>query len=207
MALNGRKAQAARNDELIVAAARAVFIADPSAPIAAVADHAGVGISALYRRYPSKDDLLRKLCLDGLETHIETLEAALADDSDAWTVFEKFMRRAVDTDTHSITIALAGRFTPSQALYDAATHAGRLGTELMDRTRRANAIRADFSDADLGAVFEQMAAIHIGDEERTRSLRQRYLTLVLDGLRTATTPLPGSPPTVEERALRWVAQD
>ncbi|MFD8499771.1 TetR/AcrR family transcriptional regulator [Amycolatopsis sp. NPDC059657] len=204
MALNGRKAQAARNDEIIVAAAREVFIADPSAPIAAVADHAGVGISALYRRYPSKDDLLRKLCFDGLMTHIETLEAALSDDSDAWTVFETFMRRVVEKDTHSITIALAGKFTPSQELYDAAGRAGRLGAELMDRTRQAGAIRADFSDADLGAVFEQMAAIHIGDEERTSALRQRYLTLVLDGLRTATTPLPSTPPTLEERAQRWV---
>ncbi|SDY98045.1 DNA-binding transcriptional regulator, AcrR family [Amycolatopsis xylanica] len=203
MALNGRKAQAARNDEIIVAAAREVFIADPSAPIAAVADHAGVGISALYRRYPSKDDLLRKLCFDGLMTHIETLEAALADDGDAWTVFETFMRRVVEKDTHSITIALAGKFTPSEELYDAAARAGRLGTELMDRTRKAGAIRADFSDADLGAVFEQLAAIHIGDEERTSALRQRYLTLVLDGLRTATTPLPGTPPTLEERAQRW----
>ncbi len=48
--LSGRKAQAARNDTLILAAARAVFTADPSAPIAAVAERAGVGISALYRR-------------------------------------------------------------------------------------------------------------------------------------------------------------
>lgn len=66
--LSGRKAQAARNDQLIMASARAVFVADPSAPIAAVAEHAGVGISALYRRFPSKEELLRQLSLDGLHT-------------------------------------------------------------------------------------------------------------------------------------------
>ena len=65
-ALSGRQAQAARNDEVILAAARAVFVADPSAPISAVAERAGVGISALYRRYASKEELLRKLCSDGL---------------------------------------------------------------------------------------------------------------------------------------------
>ena len=64
-ALSGRRGQAARNDEVILAAARDVFLADPKAPIAAVAERAGVGISALYRRYASKDDLLRTLCSTG----------------------------------------------------------------------------------------------------------------------------------------------
>jgi AcrR family transcriptional regulator len=45
----------------------------------ALADHiAGVGISALYRRYPSKEDLLRELARDGLTRYIEDLHAALA---------------------------------------------------------------------------------------------------------------------------------
>ena len=35
--MSGRRAQAARNDTLILAAARDVFLADPTAPIAAVA--------------------------------------------------------------------------------------------------------------------------------------------------------------------------
>ena len=48
--MSGRKAQAARNDEVILDAARAVFVADPGAPVSAVADAAGVGMSALYRR-------------------------------------------------------------------------------------------------------------------------------------------------------------
>src|SRR5580693_4530582 len=61
-ALPGRQGQARRNDALILEAAREVFLNDPKAPVAAVAEHAGVGISALYQRYPSKEDLLRRLC-------------------------------------------------------------------------------------------------------------------------------------------------
>src|SRR2546421_12720091 len=64
--LSGRKAQAARNDQRILDSARAVFLADPEAPIAAVAEHAGVGISALYRRYRSKEELLQRLAGGGL---------------------------------------------------------------------------------------------------------------------------------------------
>lgn len=203
--LSGRKAQAARNDQLIVEAAREVFIADPSAPIAAVAERAGVGISALYRRYPSKEDLLRKLCADGLALYTSIVEVAVADDGDPWVAFETYMRGIVDSDTHSVTNALAGTFTPSQELYAAAECAGRLNERLVERTVRAGVVRPDLDVGDLGVLFEQLAAIHIGDEQRTREVRQRYLTIVLDGLRhpPVSTPLPSHAPTAEERAAQW----
>ena len=51
--LSGRRAEAARNDERILEAARAVFVADPGAPISAVAEHAGVGVGARFRRFES----------------------------------------------------------------------------------------------------------------------------------------------------------
>jgi AcrR family transcriptional regulator len=207
--MSGRKAQAARNDTLIVEAARKVFVAEPAAPIAAVAEAAGVGISALYRRYPSKEDLLRKVCADGLATYTSIVQAAVDDtDGEPWAVFETFMRRVIETDTHSITVALAGTFTPTPDLWGAAENSGRLNAELMARTKKAGVIRPDVTDADLGVIFEQLAAVHEGDERRTNDLRQRYLTLILDGMRTppATTPLPGEPPNTDERAARWAVK-
>src|SRR2546423_1938241 len=84
--LPGRRGQAARNDTLILDAAREVFLADPKAPIAAVAERAGVGISALYRRYAGKEDLLRRLCHDGLRRFIAEAEAADAE-PDGWAAF------------------------------------------------------------------------------------------------------------------------
>nr|BFE81929.1 hypothetical protein GCM10020093_045300 [Planobispora longispora] len=54
-------------------------------------------------------------------------------------------------------------------------------------------------------LFEQIAAIHLGDEERTAQMRHRYLALVLDGLRlTSAEPLPGPPPAAEEIGRRWI---
>src|SRR6202162_5687561 len=75
--LSGRQAEAARNDQRILESARAVFVADPGAPITAVAKHAGVGISALYTRYGSKEELLRTLCTDGLMIVVEQAENAI----------------------------------------------------------------------------------------------------------------------------------
>src|SRR5437764_12184527 len=97
--MSGRQAEAARNDQRILDSARAVFIADPGAPITAVAKHAGVGISALYSRYASKEELLRKLCTDGLQAFVAETEAALADDRNHWIVLASYLRRLVDADT------------------------------------------------------------------------------------------------------------
>src|SRR2546423_10456033 len=98
--LSGRRTQAARNDGAILEAARAVFLADPKAPIAAVAERAGVGISALYRRYANKEDLLRKLCHDGLRRFIAEAEAA-SGEPDGWQALTGFLARVVEADVHS----------------------------------------------------------------------------------------------------------
>src|SRR6476620_5593420 len=116
--LSGRRSQAARNDDRILAAAREVFVADADAPISAVASRAGVGISALYRRYPSKEDLLRQLCRDGLRLYVEEAEAAVADTGDAWEAFGRFLRRIVEADVHSLTVRLAGTFGPTPDMYE-----------------------------------------------------------------------------------------
>jgi AcrR family transcriptional regulator len=202
--LSGRRAQAALNDARILEAARDVFVADPGAPISAVAKRAGVGISALYRRYAGKEDLLRQLCADGLRRYIEAAEAAVADDGDAWAAFVRFMGRIVEEDPHSLTLRLAGSFTPTEEMQREAERAEELNVRLFERTKASGAIRPDLTVNDLSLLFEQVAAVRLGDEERTRELRRRYLALLLDALRTPLpAPLPGPPPSLEELSRRW----
>jgi AcrR family transcriptional regulator len=202
--LNGRRAQAARNDELILASARAVFAADPAAPIAAVAEHAGVGISALYRRCASKEDLLRRLCADAVRLYNREAEAALGDRGDSWSVFRRFMRRVVAADLYALTLRLAGTFTPDSGLRREALTAQELSTRLFERTKAAGAIRPDVVLDDIALIFEQVAVIRLVDEQRTRRLRERSLTLMLDALRQSPAdPLPGPPPAREEITRRW----
>jgi AcrR family transcriptional regulator len=208
--LRGRQAEAARNDQLILDAAREVFIADPAAPVSEVAKRAGVGIAALYRRYPSKEDMLRKLSGDGLHRYIAEAEQALADGRDAWTAFAAFMGRVVTADTHSLTQRLAGTFTPTEELYRDAARAQDLNVALFERVRAAGAIRPDVVVDDIAWVLEMAAAVRLRDPQRTSELRQRYLALLLDGLRPpgshppgSPAPLPGPPPTWAEIGDRW----
>jgi AcrR family transcriptional regulator len=200
--MDGRRAQAARNDTAILDAARAVYAADPEAPIAAVAVRAGVGISALYRRYPSKEVLLRKLCGDGLRESIAAAEAALADEGDAWKVFRRYMTRVVEADAHTLSSRLAVSLErSSEALWQDVTKAQDLRERVFKRAQKGGAVRPDAVPEDIGNVFEQLSAIRGPSAQRTQELRKRYLTLQLDGLRPRkkAQPLPGPPPRVRDR--------
>src|SRR4029453_10210104 len=152
---------------------------------------AGVGISALYRRYPSKEKLLRRLCGDGLAAYIAAAEEALADGGDPWGGCARFLRRVVDSDPHSLPARLAGTFTPTDELNRDAGIAQELNERLVERARAAGAIRDDLDVNDLSMVFEQLASIRLGDEARTRQLRHRYLALLLGAIHgPASPPLP-----------------
>ncbi len=204
--LSGRQAAARRNDVAILAAARAVFVANPGAPIAAVAERAGVNISGLYRRFASKEDLLRQLCRDGLQAYVDIARAALDDEAgDPWEVFATFMRRVVEADSHALTVKLAGSFQPTEDLWRNGVDAEQLHAQLIARTQAAGALRADLDPEDLSFIFEQLTSLKAATPERTAQLRARYLALHLDALRApGRTPLPGPPPTAEEQRGRWL---
>jgi AcrR family transcriptional regulator len=201
--LSGRQAQARRNDPRIRQAAREVFTADPDAPMSAVAARAGVGISALYRRYASKEDLLRQVARDGLARYLEEAEAAVADDGDPWDAFVAFMARLLDAQTVAITMNLAGTFAPNEELYAMSVRAAELNALIVERTKAAGGLRRDVVVDDLSLILEQVSSIRLGSERRTRELRHRYLALFLDGLRTTGEVLPGPAPAPEELAGRW----
>jgi AcrR family transcriptional regulator len=202
--LSGRRAEAARNDGRILEAARSVFLANPSAPIADVAQAAQVGISALYRRYASKETLLRELARDGLGRYIADLRAALDDDGDPWEVFCRCLERVVDGQSQALAQRLAGTFRPTPELRRLAGEAGRLAKDLHRRTQLANALRRDVSPADVTLMLEMISFVELPGPHRGRHLRHRYLTLILQAMRSpAHGELPGPPALEADLTARW----
>ncbi|MDR7324520.1 MULTISPECIES: TetR/AcrR family transcriptional regulator [Catenuloplanes] len=200
--LSGRRGHARRNDEVILTAARDVFVHDPGAPISAVAGRAGVGISALYRRYAGKEDLLRQLCLSGLHRFVLEAERAVAE-PDGWAALAGFLERVVDADVHSLTVRLAGSFTPTAELVEVATRADELAASLVQRAQASGRLRADVTSEDLALVLEGCAAIRVADAVRTIQLRRRHLALLIQGLAGQDgPPLPGPAPRPGE-LNRW----
>lgn len=202
--LSGRRAEAERNHERILDAARDVFLADPEAPISAVASRAGVGISALYRRYPSKEDLLRALAADGLTRYIADLEAALASDADPWTAYVECLGRVVDGRSQALAQRLAGTFLPTPQLSALAERAGHLAETLFRRVRRSGDLRPDITEADVVLLLEMVTSVQLPAPDGGTALRRRYLALLLDALhRPGTARLPGPPPRQADLVARW----
>ncbi len=203
-AMSGRRAQAARNDGRILDAAREVFLADPQAPVSEVAAAAGVGISALYRRYPGKDDLLRELARDALTRYVAELQAALADEGDAWTAYATCLRRIVDGRSQALAQRLAGTFTPTPDMSELAVQAGQLGNAVHERAQRSGVLRSDVTAADVVLLLEALELISLPGQDAGSALRHRYLALLLQALRsTDAEPLPGPAADAADLAGRW----
>ena len=200
----GRYIEAERNDAAILEAARAIFVADPNAPISAVAKRAGVGIGAIYNRYGSKETLLGTLCAIGQDVYLDEVSRALDSNEDPGESYFEFLRRIVAADTHSLTVSLAGTFTPNETHIEKAERMRRLGEDLFDRAQRAKKLRADVTYLDVAFLLEAIATTNLGNPERTAEVRQRQLAVIIEGLRAGSDDdLPGSPPTWEEQIARW----
>ncbi|UZD69373.1 TetR/AcrR family transcriptional regulator [Brucella sp. JSBI001] len=172
--------------------------------MAAVADEAGMGMSALYRRYESKDRLLEALCRGGLERYVAEARQALADEGDPWDALAGFMRRVIEAETHTLVLLLAGAFPPSPDLFDLAAEAQALNERIFLRARNAGRLRPDADVNDLNVIGELVATVSIGDGPRNKLLRQRYLSILLDGLsQKETDPLPEPGPSWDEMQSRW----
>jgi len=205
--MNGRRAEAAQNDSRILDAAREVFIADPGAPISAVAARAGVGIAALYRRYDNKEDLLRELAHDACKRYRDDLLLALADAGDPWTVYCDCLTRIVAGRSQGLAQRLAGTFASTPEMRALAQDAAGLMEKLHQRAQKQKVLRADVSSADLVILLEMIMLIDVVGSPAKDALRTRYLALVLQSLRApGAGPLPGRPASPDDLTARWRAQ-
>ena len=67
-------------------------------------------------------------------------------------------------------------------------------TELVANAQRAGTVRSDIGPADIAMLFSGVAHTTALAGELQPVLRQRYLTIILDGLRPLNaTELPGTP--------------
>lgn len=200
----GRHAEAERNDWLLLEAAREVFaVQGAGAPVAAVAERAGVGMGSLYRRYGSKTELLQRLCVLAMEQAIDAAEEALAQE-DAWSGLAGYVRTCVGFRSGALA-PLAGAFETTPEMVDASRRGRRLLDAVVARAHRAGALRPDATALDVSwliELFSRHGASQPGGEDG--HVRQRLLAIALDGLRSREAEaLPGPAPSVEHYEERW----
>jgi hypothetical protein len=78
---------------------------------------------------------------------------------------------------------------------------------MFERVRATGLLRDDVTMLDVEFMLEFLAGFRLGDAARSAELRQRYLAVIIDGLRSGQhTPLPGHAPTWQEQTERWITQ-
>jgi AcrR family transcriptional regulator len=200
----GRQAEAERNDRAVLEAAREVFATQGAgAPVSAVAERAGVGMGSLYRRYGSKTELLRHLCVLAMEQTIAAAETALAAE-DAWSGLAGYVRTCVAFGAGALA-PLAGSIETTPDMWEVSRRGRKLLGELVARAHREGVLRPDVTRLDIAwliELFGRYGPTRPGTEDE--NIRRRLLEIALDGLRAReAAALPGSPPSDRHYEARW----
>lgn len=180
------RADARRNYERLVEAAREVFAAEgEGASMEAVARKAEVGIGTLYRHFPKRIDLVEAVYTTDVDELVEAADRAVAT-LEPWPAvvafLEAFVRYAQSKRTFLNELREAFEEHPdlklaSRERIDAATEL------VIRRAQEAGAMRADVEGADVTQLLAPMCT----SPTITRDQTERLLPLILDGLR-ATHP-------------------
>ena len=149
----GLRADARRNRGRILVAARAVFAEHGiDAPMAAVARRAGVGVATLYRRFPTRDALVRAAFALLMETCARALTEGLSD-PDAWRGFQRLVETVCELQRQEQGFPAAFVAAFPHSMTEHARARGRVERDLATLVRRAQAagaLRADFHPSDPG---------------------------------------------------------
>ncbi|WP_327316167.1 TetR/AcrR family transcriptional regulator [Streptomyces sp. NBC_01235] len=121
------RVDAQRNLEHVLRAAREVFgELGYGAPMEDVARRARVGVGTVYRRFPSKDVLVRRIAEEETSRLTDQARAALGQEDEPWSALSRFLRTSVASG--------AGRLLPPQVLRVGVAEDGAEGAPV-DETR------------------------------------------------------------------------
>jgi len=168
------RADARRNLERVLDAATEAFGAwGPDASIDEIARLAGVGHGTVFRRFPTKDDLMFAV----IERHVAEMQVlareALAAD-DPGEAFFDFVHRVAELSMRTPGLHLCVVHCGDKP---GAAELETLAARLVSRAQRAGAVRRDVKPADVQLLVR--SALTSAPPGQWR----RYLDVVLDGLR------------------------
>jgi AcrR family transcriptional regulator len=192
------RADAARNRERIIAAAAAVFAERGlEAATAEIAHRAGVGEATLFRRFPTKDDLIDAIIATRME-ELGTLADAAAEAPDPAAALERFMQDLVKQFSRDKGFfEAAGERCMNDPQFQAQRERGMEAVgRLLKRAQDAGAVRGDLSPSDISFLAgSAMYAMEVSKPGLREDLWKRYLRVILDGMKPdgASKLRPGAP--------------
>ena len=206
------RVDAQRNLEHVLRAAREVFgELGYGAPMEDVARRARVGVGTVYRRFPSKDVLVRRIAEEETARLTEQARAALGQEDEPWSALSRFLRTSVASGAgrllppQVLRVGVAEeearvpqqrsqpgggelRLVPEEVPVSALDQPGvgallEVVGQLVDRARAAGELRADVSVSDVLLVIAT-AAPSLPDAVQQAAASARLLDILLEGLRS-----------------------
>jgi AcrR family transcriptional regulator len=175
-----RRADAERNRDKILAAARAAF-ADPDAEVsmAEISRRAGVGMATLYRNFPGRQELLEALYTDEVDAVCQAAETIDGETPGAALVAWLYRFFAFTTSKRHIAAELLKQTDRSNPLFkNNRTRVIAAGRPLLAAAQHAHEVRDDLTLEQILDMIVAIATIH-GETGYTEPILQT----AIDGLR------------------------
>jgi len=182
-----RRADAERNRDKILAAARTAF-ADPDAEVsmAEISRRAGVGMATLYRNFPGRQELLEALYTDEVDAVCAAAEAIDGETPGAALAAWLHRFSAFATSKRHIAAELLKHTDRSNPLFaNNRTRVITAGRPLLAAAQHAGEVRDDIALEQILDMIVAIATIH-GDTGYTGPILQA----ALDGLRPPADAKP-----------------
>jgi AcrR family transcriptional regulator len=181
LAQRPKRADARRNYEALVSAARDAFAEDGTkASLEDIARRAQVGIGTLYRHFPTRQHLLEAVYVDEVEAMCRS--AADLADLPPWDALVGWLRQFASYAATKRALAegmLASIDQDAEVFRSSREAINTAGEALLGRAQAAGVVRPDTSFTDVGRMVAGIAGIRTAEPEQI----ERILDVALDGLR------------------------
>jgi AcrR family transcriptional regulator len=192
-----RRADAARNRDALIDAARSVFgRRGLSAPLDDIARQAGIGNATLYRHFPTRCDLIAAVFTSALQDVVAAAEQALAN-PDPWDGFAGHVLFLCELQAQDRGMAdLLTMSIPGAPDLERTRRRTQEGTaRIVARARESGDLRPDFEPEDLGILLMANAGLIHRTADGAPTAWRRMVAYFLDSLHdgAAAGPLPPAP--------------
>lgn len=177
------RADAGRNRQAIICAAGSVFATEGiEVTLERIAQAAGVGVGTIYRRFRTVDELLSVVLEEKMIRYADEAErAAERSTSEPWDAFRSFVmfmleQQATDLAFSDVIIAPA---QGSELFRTEIRRALKASNLLVERVKKAGAIRADFDRTDFYMLLHANAGLVRGTHQSAPLAWKRFAEYML----------------------------
>jgi AcrR family transcriptional regulator len=191
----GLRADAERNRERILAAAQEVFAEwGLNAALEKVARRAGVGIATLYRRFPTRANLIAASFERKMAEYAAAARHAL-DYPDPWAGFCWLVNKicAMQAADAGLRDLLTMRFPTSSSAGELQKRALDDLEQLIRRAQNQGDLRSDFVSSDLPMLLVANAGVVTATRDNAPDTWRRFTAYMLDAFRVDHSRRPQEP--------------